>query len=74
MFQCDVIIERGRVGTSGSRECAFFGETNVAESFSGADRDDDALLDSWLGSLDPREFEVILNRLASMPSGLEASA
>lgn len=28
--------------------------------------DDEALMDAWLASLEPREFELILNRLAEV--------
>jgi hypothetical protein len=38
--------------------------------------EDDAVMDSWLASLDTREFELILSRLADTPgaSALEFSA
>ena len=43
-----------------------------------AQHDDDAVMDSWLASLDPRELEVILSRLAESDalrtSGLEYTA
>jgi hypothetical protein len=42
-----------------------------------AQYDDDAVMDSWLASLEPREFELILNRLAAVDvrgSKLEFSA
>jgi hypothetical protein len=29
-----------------------------------ANYDDDAVMDSWLASMDPREFELVLSRLA----------
>jgi putative heme degradation protein len=43
-----------------------------------AQLDDDAVMDSWLASLDTHEFEVILSRLAASDarrsSGLEYTA
>lgn len=38
--------------------------------------DDDATLDNWLASMDTREFETMLDGLATLdaPSWLEASA
>ena len=43
-----------------------------------AQYDDDAVMDSWLASMDPREFELVLSRLAETDtrrsSGLEFSA
>jgi hypothetical protein len=70
MIQSEATIERARVDTYGSPESAIFGwPAGSAES-----TDDDALFDSWLASMDSREFELILSRLASLPSALEASA
>ena len=31
--------------------------------------EDDAVMDSWLASLNPREFELILSKLAETESG-----
>ena len=45
-------------------------------AYAAPQHDDDALLDAWLASLGTREFETILDGLATLeaPSRLEASA
>jgi hypothetical protein len=70
MFQSEASFERARVNTLGSLDNLIFGESAVPATSS----DDDALLDSWLASMGTREFEMVLSRLADIPTGLEASA
>jgi hypothetical protein len=59
MIQSQATIERASPAVYDSFESAI-----VLRAADSAQYDDDAVMDSWLASMDPREFELILSRLA----------